>query len=88
MITFASLKPVNGLIGPLDLTTEEYREYVQPDGFTYRIDSPVALYRRDGGATHRVVDAAGVVHCVPCGALHPNTVIRWKNREEEHPVSW
>lgn len=87
-ISFANLPKVEGLLGPFNVSSERWREYVQEDGTTYRIDNPVALYRRDDGTTHRVVDIEGVVHCVPCGKLHPNTVIRWQNRDITNPVNW
>jgi hypothetical protein len=86
-IPLASLKPVAGLQGPKDLTIEEYREYEDlKNKVTYRIDNPVAFYYRDGGTTHRVVDAKGVVHCVPYGVGQP-VVLRWKNRGED-PVGF
>jgi hypothetical protein len=81
------------LVGPLDLTTEEYREYswfytdekgekVQAD---YRIDKPVALYYRPGGSTHRVVDASGVTHTVPAPGYF-GAALRWYAPAE--PVSF
>ena len=76
----AALKPVEGLVGPKDLTIEEWREYVQPDGRAYRIINPVALYYREGGSTHRVVDSEGIVHCVTFGKQNPEVVLRWKNK--------
>ena len=89
-VSFDQLPKVDGLIGPLDLTSEAYREYVQAANphEAYRINNPVALYRREGGTTHRVVDESGLVHCVPCGALHPNTIIRWRNKDITNPVNW
>lgn len=81
----ADLKPIPGLDGPKDLKIEEYREY-DFGGRIYRIDNPVAFYYRPGGSTHRVVDAKGIVHCVPspgcCGC-----VLRWKNRGSD-PVDF
>ena len=69
-----------------DLSNEEYREIITRDG-TYRIDAPVKLIRREGGATHRVVDAAGIVHCyvAPESGL---SVIRWKPKNAATPVSF
>ncbi len=58
---------------------EEWREYDfggrdQP----YRIEKPISVeYRPHTGTTHRVVDAAGVVHCVPAPG-HQGCVLRWK----------
>lgn len=80
---------IEGLLGPFDISTEEWREYANNrTGLEYRITQPVALYRRDGGTTHRVVDAFGIVHCVPCGVNHPETVIRWKNKDTSVPVNF
>jgi hypothetical protein len=58
-----------------DLTAEQWREY-DFGGRVYRIEKPSALYLRDGGSTHRVVDGAGVVHCVPAPGLN-GCVLRW-----------
>lgn len=85
---FNTLPSVDGLSGPFDVSTELYREYVQADGSVYRIENPIGMYRREGGTTHRVVDVNGLVHCVPCGVLHPNVVIRWVNRDINKPVNW
>lgn len=85
---FRYMRAVDGLIGPADVSTEEWREYQQADGSVYRIWFPVALYRRDGGTTHRVVDVSGVVHVVPCGSLHPNVIIRAANHNRFSPVNW
>lgn len=87
-ISFYDLGPIEGLIGPLNLSSEAWREYRYENGYVYCIEDPVALYRREGGTTHRVVTRSGVVHCVPCGKDHPNTVIRWKNRNILDPVQW
>lgn len=70
------------LVGPLDLTDEEYREYEwyhhdSPQPRCYRIDNPKALYYRVGGATHRIVDSNGVTHCVPAPGVM-GCVLRWK----------
>lgn len=75
-----------------DLSAEEWREYeFGPQGdqhrVTYRIANPKTLYHRPGGSTHRVVDAEGVVHCLPvpgsCGC-----VLRWKTRAGNGPVQF
>lgn len=68
-----------------DLSEEAYREYVNDGEVFYRIDDPIALITRTGGTTHRVVDADGVVHCVPVGPL---TVIKWVNRNRYQPVNF
>lgn len=83
----AALQPIPGLIGPKDLTVEDYREYADlTNGTVYRINNPVALYFREGGTTHRVVDANGVVHCVAYGPGQA-VVLRWKNKGAT-PVSF
>jgi hypothetical protein len=69
-----------------DLTTESYREY-DFGGRIYVIDSPVKLYFRPGGSTHRVVDAKGVVHCVPAPG-EKGCVIRWMNKAGSPQVSF
>lgn len=59
---------------------ELWREYLLPGGELYRIDNPQVVIFREGGSTHRVLDLAGVVHCVPApGAT--NTVLRWKTAD-------
>lgn len=89
MITFDKLPKVDGLLGPFDASTEAFREYYWPDTEqTYRIVAPVGWYRRLGGTTHRVVDSTGLVHCVPCGPEHPNTIIRWLNKDLSVPVNY
>lgn len=57
-----------------DITTEEWREY-DFDGRTYRIEKPKLLVI--GTTTHRVVDSAGVTHCVPAPG-QSGCVLRWK----------
>jgi hypothetical protein len=69
-----------------DLTVEKWREY-DFGGRVYRIESPKTLYFRPGGTTHRVVDSAGVVHCVPA----PGTVgcvLRWESVDQTKPVTF
>lgn len=54
---------------------EAWREY-DFQGRVYRIDKPVSVEFREGGATHRVTDSQGIVHCVPApGNL--GCVFRW-----------
>jgi len=82
-----SLRPIAGLVGPKDLTVEEFREYdfVDYEGRarTYRISDPVAFYYRLGGTTHRIVDKQGIIHCVPAPGQN-GCVLRWKNRGVEN----
>lgn len=79
------------LLGPFDLTSEEYREYefelCDGEYTVYRIDSPVSLFYREGGFTHRVLDAAGVVHIVP-GIGIGGAVVRFKPENSEEPVAF
>lgn len=73
---------VNKELKSFDISDEAWREYDFIDRFSgerrvYRIDLPVALYIYDGCTTHRVVDAAGLVHCVPAiGCCR--CVLRWQ----------
>lgn len=72
------------------LTDEEYREYefgAVPYRTVYRINAPKALYMREGGTTHRILDMAGVVHCVPAPGAS-GCVLRWKNKEGCPPVAF
>jgi len=55
---------------------EEWREY-DFDGRIYRIADPVSVEFREGSTTHRVTDAAGIVHCVPAPGQQ-GCVLRWK----------
>lgn len=69
---------------PKDISLEEWREY-DFDGRVYRINNPMSLYI--GSTTHRVVDADGIVHCVPNVAVL-GCVIRWKPRNVKEPVQF
>lgn len=59
-----------------DISSEEWREY-EFGGRTYRIVAPRELWSRPGGTTHRVVDAAGITHCIPAPGVN-GCVLRWK----------
>ena len=82
-------KSVAGLEGPFDLSAESERTYIQPDGTTYTVKDPVALYRRPGGSTHRVVSRSSnglvEVHSVPVGPL---TVVKWTPKDSLNPVQF
>lgn len=69
-----------------DITAELYREY-DFGGRVYRIDLPSKLYMRKGGTTHRVLDSAGVVHCVPIPG-EQGCALRWKNKDGYPPVQF
>jgi hypothetical protein len=67
-----------------DIRKEEWREY-DFAGRVYRIVAPQTLWI--GTTTHRVLDAAGVVHCLPS----PGTVgcvLRWQPRDSSEPVQF
>jgi hypothetical protein len=69
-----------------DLTVELWREY-DFGGRVYRIDNPQSLYIHEGGTTHRVLGADGVIHCVPAPGQF-GCALRWKSRDETKPVSF
>lgn len=54
---------------------ETWREY-DFGGRIYRIEDPVSVEFREGSTTHRVTDAAGIVHCVPAPGQQ-GCVLRW-----------
>lgn len=66
------------------LTDEQWREY-DFNGRVYRIDNPQNLYMREGGTTHKILDIAGVVHCLPAPGVN-GCVLRWKSRDPFKPV--
>jgi hypothetical protein len=58
----------------VDISEEEWREYLYPDGSMVRIDHPVALSLSHlgpppeyGGGSHRIVTAEGLSKYVPRG---------------------
>lgn len=57
---------------------EDWREY-DFNGRVYRIENPVSVEFRQDSTTHRVTDAAGIVHCVPSPG-NAGCVLRWKGR--------
>ncbi len=63
-----------------------WREYDTPDR-CYRIDGPVCFWTRDGGTTHRVMDAEGVVHIVPAPGVG-GCVLRYKKHEGVDPCQF
>lgn len=71
-----------------DLTKEEWREYewnstTEP----YRIENPVKLFIRPLGSTHRVLDAEGIVHCIPSVGVQ-GCVLRWQSKDPNNPVNF
>lgn len=70
-----------------DLKNEIYREYDIPGRLKpYRINSPITLYMREKGTTHRVLDSKGIVHCIPFPGN--GTILRWKNKDDRDPVTF
>jgi hypothetical protein len=76
--------PVGCIRGDLD--NEEWREY-DFGGRVYRIEKPDRVYYRVGGSTHRVVDSAGIVHCVPAPGVN-GCVMRWRTPSGVPDVTW
>ena len=75
-----------------DISAELWREYrwVMPDGRglrTYRIENPVTLRCGHKHTTHRVLDRAGQVHCVPAIGLL-GCVVVWEPRDQGRPVQF
>jgi hypothetical protein len=70
------------LLGPYDISKEEWREYEWDNGqgerVVYRINKPSKVLFRQNGKTHRVVDTKRVVHCVPAPG-YLGCVLRWFN---------
>jgi len=56
-----------------DISSEEYREYLFPQGASVLIQNPTHLHVSKSGG-HRILDANGVSHYVPKGWIH----LRWK----------
>lgn len=59
----------------IDITTEEWREYVFPHNEIVKIVVPQILVVSDNG--HRVIDGEGVSHYIPYGWIH----LFWKSKE-------
>ena len=64
---------------PIDIQSEQYREYIYPDGSVLRIDEPQNLYIFEGksGWTQRVTTQSGLTYRPTPGW----NGIRWQNRE-------
>jgi hypothetical protein len=69
-----------------DLTVESWREY-DFGGRVYRIDSPITLYLKDGSSHHRVLDALGIIHCLPAPGVN-GCVLRWQSQDPNKPVAF
>lgn len=66
------------------LAKELWREY-DYGGRVYRIENPVTLWI--GNTSHRVLDAAGLVHCCPAPG-HQGCALRWQPRDAKEPVQF
>jgi hypothetical protein len=64
------------MIGPIDLTGEEFREY-RIDGAIRRIDKPTTLHAIIGNGKVQITDATGTVHEVP-----PTMMIRCRFKDK------
>lgn len=72
---------------PKDLTKELRREYDYGGGHVYLIHMPQTLWV--GTSTHRVLDAGGVVHCVPFPVCDGKAVfLRWMPKDAAEPVQF
>jgi hypothetical protein len=69
-----------------DIRGNEWREY-DFGGRKYRINNPQELLYRPGGSTHRIIDAEGIVHCIPVPGEF-GCVLTWKPRDPNKPVSF
>ena len=66
----------------VDISSEEYREYVYPDGKVIRIDEPTFVKVSPsslGGHAHRVQNTDGMGFYIPYGWRY----IRWKAKAGE-----
>jgi hypothetical protein len=61
-----------------DISSEQFREYVFPEGETVRIESPLKLHVSESDA-HRILDAKGESHYIPPKWIH----LRWKSKDGE-----
>lgn len=59
----------------IDISSEEWREYLFENGATVRIEHPLKLNVTDEG--HRIFDASGISHFIPLGWLH----LKWKAKD-------
>jgi len=83
-LEFKDCPSIDGLILK-DISHEEWREY-EHGGQVFRIICPIALYYREGGTTHRVVDHCGVSHCHPIPGN--GCALRWYNGKNQSPVKF
>jgi len=73
-----------------DISDEATRYYTfgtGPNRYTHTVIQPRTLVFRAGGSTHRVIDADGVVHCVPAPGHHA-CVLTWVPKDPENPIQF
>lgn len=73
-----------------DISDEATRYYTfgtGPNRYQHTIIGPKTLVFRAGGSTHRVIDADGVVHCVPAPG-HQACVLTWVPKDPENPIQF
>lgn len=75
-----------------DISKEKFRTYEWQDPvsgakITHHIAEPFTLFYESGHTTHRVVDAKGLVHCIPAVGYF-GCVLYWKNKDENKPVNF
>lgn len=73
-----------------DIRDELYREVLTLDSegkvkTRYRIDKPRTLIIREGGTTHKVIDADGLVHMYH---YVPGVIVRWMPKNKTKPVKF
>jgi len=61
-----------------DISSEQFREYVFPEGEVVRIESPQKLHVSESDS-HRILDAQGESHYIPPKWIH----LRWKTKDGE-----
>lgn len=73
-----------------DISDEDVRCYefgTGVDRYRHLIRSPQTLVYRHGGSTHRVIDADGVVHCIPAPG-HQACVLTWTPKDPSNPIQF
>jgi len=61
----------------VDISKENYRVYVFPEGDEIRINTPEYLIVSDNG--HRIADSQGISHYIPYGWIH----LYWENVDKD-----
>jgi hypothetical protein len=61
-------------IDQLDISPEQWREYIFSNDFSYRIENPIILYIQKENHLHRVIDKSNISHSIQPGWK----ILRWK----------